>query len=56
MPTSGLRTLPISALSMSTWITLALGAKAETLPVTRSSKRLPRAMSRSACCMAVTAV
>ncbi len=32
---------------MSTWMTLAPGAKAATLPVTRSSKRAPRAISRS---------
>ena len=56
MATSAVRTLWCSAGSMSTWITLASGANAETRPVTRSSKRLPRAMSRSAFCMAVTAV
>ena len=54
--TSGRRTLPSSAGSMSTWMILASGAKVETLPVTRSSKRLPSAMSRSASCIDVTAV
>ena len=54
--TSGLRTLPCSAGSMSAWMILASGAKAPTLPVTRSSKRAPRLMSRSLCCMAVMAV
>ena len=56
MPTSGMRTLPSSAGSMSTWMTLASGAKALILPVTRSSKRAPRLISRSLRCMAVTAV
>ena len=42
--------------SMSTWMILARGAKAGTLPVTRLSKREPRAMRRSDCCMAVTAM
>ena len=37
-------------------MTLASGAKALILPVTRSSNRLPRAISRSDRCMAVTAV
>ena len=32
---------------MSKWITFAPGANAETLPVTRSSKRVPTAMIRS---------
>ena len=41
MATSGRRTLPSSAGSMSTWMILASGAKALILPVTRSSKRLP---------------
>ena len=54
--TSGRRTLPCSAGSMSTWMTLAPGANAFTRPVTRSSKRLPSAINRSDCCMAVTAV
>ena len=54
--TSGRRTLPNSAGSMSTWMILASGANDPTLPVTRSSKRLPSAISRSAFCMAVTAV
>ncbi len=56
MGTSGWRILPSSAGSMSTWITLACGAKESTRPVTRSSKRAPRAMSRSDSCMAVMAV
>ena len=46
--TSGVRFLPISAGSISTWITLACGAKAARRPVTRSSKRTPSAISRSA--------
>ena len=41
MATSARRTLLSSAGSMSTWMTLASGAKASTLPVTRSSNRLP---------------
>ena len=32
---------------MSKWMTFAPGANAETLPVTRSSKRTPTAMIRS---------
>ena len=56
MATSARRTLLSSAGSMSTWMILASGAKASTLPVTRSSNRLPRAISRSDRCMAVTAV
>ena len=43
--TSGARFLPISAGSMSTWMTLACGAKAASRPVTRSSKRTPSATS-----------
>mmetsp|Transcript_11911 Transcript_11911/g.33561 ORF Transcript_11911/g.33561 Transcript_11911/m.33561 type:complete len:301 (+) Transcript_11911:382-1284(+) len=39
--------LPISAASMSMCTILDLGAKAASLPVTRSSKRTPTAMSRS---------
>ena len=35
---------------------LGVGGEGLTLPVTRSSKRAPRAIRRSACCMAVTAV
>ena len=54
--TSGRRTLPISAGSMSTWMILASVAKSGILPVTRSSKRLPSAMSRSLFCIDVTAV
>ncbi len=56
MATSARRTLWCSAGSMSTWITLASGAKALIFPVTRSSNRLPSATSRSERCMAVTAV
>ena len=50
-PTIGTSTatfLPISAGSMSTWTIRAYGAKVGTWPVTRSSKRMPRAISRSA--------
>jgi hypothetical protein len=54
--TSGRRTFPSSAGSMSTWITLAPGANAPTLPVTRSSKREPRAINRSHFCIDVTEV
>ena len=49
-PTTGIsawRIFPTSAASMSKWITFAPGANAETLPVTRSSKRVPTAMIRS---------
>ena len=49
-PTTGMsasRIFPTSAASMSKWITFAPGANAETLPVTRSSKRVPTAMIRS---------
>ena len=53
--TSAARFLPISAGSMSAWITLAPGANVDSCPVTRSSKRAPSAMSRSDCCSAVTA-
>ena len=52
-PTSGtvaVTSLEISAGSTSRWTILASGAKVESLPVTRSSKRAPRAMSRSAFC------
>ena len=48
--TSGRRTLPCSAGSMSTWMILASGAKLSTRPVMRSSKRAPRAISRSLRC------
>lgn len=54
--TSTSRFLPISAGSMSAWMTLANGAKLSSLPVTRSSKRVPSAISRSDFCRAVTAV
>ena len=53
--TSGRRTFPSSAGSTSTWMIFASGAKVGTLPVTRSSNRLPRAMSRSDRCIDVTA-
>ncbi len=53
--TSALRFLEISAGSMSAWMTLAPGANEDSLPVTRSSKRVPRAMSRSERCRAPTA-
>ena len=56
MGTSGRRTFPSSAGSMSTWMILAPGANAPTFPVTLSSKRLPSATRRSAFCMEVTAV
>ena len=48
MGTSTATFLPISAGSMSTWMIRAYGAYVRTLPVTRSSKRMPSAMSRSA--------
>ena len=47
--------LPISAGSMSTWMTFASGAKESSLPVTRSSNRAPSATSRSLFCNAATA-
>ena len=53
--TSAARFLLISAGSMSAWITLAPGAKVESWPVTRSSKRAPSAMMRSERCRPVTA-
>ncbi len=53
--TSACRFLPISAGSMSAWMTLACGAKESSLPVTRSSKRAPRLMIRSLRCSAATA-
>lgn len=53
--TSASRFLPISAGSMSAWTILAKGAKLSSLPVTRSSKRAPRATIRSAFCRPVTA-
>ena len=40
---------------MSAWITFASGAKVESWPVTRSSKRVPSAISRSLRCNAPTA-
>ena len=54
--TSGFLTFPISAGSISTWIIFASGAKPSTLPVTRSSKRAPKATNKSAFCIEVTAV
>jgi hypothetical protein len=54
-PTMGISTLtflPISAGSISAWMMRALGAKALSFPVTRSSKRAPTAKSRSASCRA----
>ena len=50
-PTTGMSArliLPTSAASTSKWITRAPGANADSLPVTRSSKRVPTAMIRSA--------
>jgi hypothetical protein len=44
---SASRFLEISAGSMSMWMTFAPGAKASSLPVTRSSKRAPTVISRS---------
>ena len=43
-----MRFLSISAGSTSMWITFAPGANVSSLPVTRSSKRDPQAISRSA--------
>ena len=57
-PTIGMSTarfLPISAGSMSAWMILASGANESSFPVTRSSKRVPIAISRSAICSAATA-
>ena len=53
--TSARRFLEISAGSMSAWMTLAFGANVDSWPVTRSSKRVPRAMRRSEDCSAPTA-
>ena len=53
--TSAMRFLPISAGSMSAWMTLAPGANESRLPVTRSSKRAPRLMIRSLRCRPATA-
>ena len=53
--TLGSTTLPISAGSMSMWINVACGANSESLPVTRSEKRAPTAMIRSASVMAMLA-
>ena len=47
-----LRTLPISAGSMSMWMTSACGANSSSRPVTRSEKRAPAAMMRSLSVMA----
>ena len=46
------RTLPISAGSMSMWMTSAFGANSSSRPVTRSEKRAPAAMMRSLSVMA----
>ncbi len=49
-PTTGMSTrtfLPIEVGSMSTWMIFALRANSSTLPVMRSSKRAPTAISRS---------
>ena len=54
--TSAARFLPISAGSMSTWMIFASLANEDSWPVTRSSNREPSATSRSAFCIAVTAV
>ena len=53
--TSACRFLPISAGSISAWMTLASGANESSFPVTRSSKRVPSAISRSLRCSAATA-
>ena len=53
--TSARRFLPISAGSMSAWMIFAPGAKVASCPVTRSSKRAPSVISRSAFCRAPTA-
>ena len=55
MGTSATRIFEISAGSTSTCTTLAFGANSDALPVTRSSKRAPSEMSRSASCSASTA-
>jgi hypothetical protein len=55
MGTSAWRFLPISAGSMSAWMTRAPGANESRLPVTRSSKRAPRLMIRSERCSPATA-
>ena len=55
MGTLASRILPISAGSMSAWMTFASGAKVDSWPVTRSSKRAPMVISRSAFCSAATA-
>ena len=46
------RTLPISAGSMSMWMTSACGANSSSRPVTRSEKRAPAAIMRSLSVMA----
>ena len=53
--TSAVRFFEISAGSMSACTILASGAKLDSLPVTRSSKRAPSEMIRSDFCSAVTA-
>ena len=53
MPTSTGTFLPISLASISTWIFFECCAYVASLPVTRSSKRMPKARRRSASWMAV---
>ena len=53
MGTSASRIFPISAGSMSMCTIFALGANSVTRPVTRSEKRAPAAMMRSASVMAM---
>ena len=55
MGTSARRFLEISAGSMSACTICACGAKLDSTPVTRSSKREPSATSRSDSCIAATA-
>ena len=57
-PTTGIRTLTFLWMdvgSMSIWTMVALGAKEERRPVTRSSKRTPTAIRRSALLTALLA-
>ncbi len=53
MATSTGTFFPSSLASMSMWIFFAWGAYSLSLPVTRSSKRMPKASSRSASWMAL---
>ncbi len=55
IPTCGFIFLPSSEGSISTCKTLAFGANASSLPVTRSSKRIPRAINVSDSSMAILA-